>query len=170
MPRRMKRSGWPAGHTGRHEYRSSHMPTSFLSLALRRIGNACPLHIWLEPSSRSEGTPKPFNFFHSADHSAGSDIHTSSGLRLGRRTRGKRPRLFKKFEIQTLIFVQTLDGRQDSSHLMSHMLTRLAEHKLVGISPDWKDPKPLKKPAPPRYHAHQGNTWLPRQTVLREKY
>lgn len=53
---------------------------------------------------------------------------------------------FSKVEIQTFIVVHTRDGRQDNGHLVSHALARLTEHQLVGISPDWKDPKPIRNP------------------------
>ena len=53
---------------------------------------------------------------------------------------------FSNVEISSLIAVQTRDGRQDNDHLMHHMFTRLAEHKLVGISSGTKEPKPLKNP------------------------
>lgn len=53
---------------------------------------------------------------------------------------------FSTVEIHSMIAVQTSSGRKDTDHLMSHLLARLAEHKLVGISPHWKDPKPLKNP------------------------
>jgi len=53
---------------------------------------------------------------------------------------------FSNVEIHSLIAVQTRNGRQDSDHLVHHMFTRLAKHQLVGISPDSKDPKPLKNP------------------------
>lgn len=53
---------------------------------------------------------------------------------------------FSNVEISSLIAVQTHNGREDTDHLIHHMFTRLAEHKLVGISSDTKDPKPLKNP------------------------
>jgi hypothetical protein len=53
---------------------------------------------------------------------------------------------FSNVEIYPLIAVHTRNADQDTSQLFSHTIARLAEHKLVGISPDRKDPKPLKNP------------------------
>ena len=54
--------------------------------------------------------------------------------------------VFSNVEIYALIAVQTRNAGQDTSQLYSHTIARLAEHKLVGVSPDSKDPKPLKNP------------------------
>jgi hypothetical protein len=53
---------------------------------------------------------------------------------------------FSKVAIQPIIAVQTSHSREDSTYLTSHLLARLAEHKLVGILPERKDPTPLKNP------------------------
>lgn len=53
---------------------------------------------------------------------------------------------FSNVEISTLIVIHTHDARQDTTQLHAHTIARLASHKLVGISPDPKNPKPVNSP------------------------